>query len=124
MDILKRLKLLEEEDIIWIIYIFLAIAALISNYYEKRFIYTNNLNFQKNFKTINITIFVITFFIYLYFVLIKYDNIKNFKIDTTKKDVISSYISFIASLLFLIGGILFLLSEINKDNPPTDIGLI
>ena len=124
MNIGVKLQRLKNEDFIWIIYFFIAIAAIISNIYERNFNLTNNINSQKKFKTINIAIFIIVFFIYLYFVLINYEDVKTLRKEATKKEVITSHLALIASLLFLIGGLIFVFVEINRDTPNEDVGII
>ena len=66
-DISENLKELEIEDFIWIISLFSACFALLSNKLEKDYLYTHNLSKEKEYKTINIALLVIAFFIYLYF---------------------------------------------------------
>lgn len=48
MNIGVKLQRLKTEDLIWIIYLFIAIAALISDYYERNYLQTNNSTSQKN----------------------------------------------------------------------------
>ena len=90
MNIGIKLKRIEREDLIWFIYLFIAIFALISDAYEKNYILTNNKKSQKLFKTINITVLCIAFFIYLYFVLINYEDLKQLKKEATNKEVIKA----------------------------------
>ncbi len=124
MGIGIKLQRLKTEDFIWVVYIFIAIAAIVSNHFEKDYILTKNLKNQKKFKVINITIFCIAFFIYLYFVLLNYENISDLKRQATKKEVITAQAGLIAALLFLVGGIINLFVEINQNTPDEDIGLI
>ena len=106
-DINETLNELKIEDYVWIIYIFLAIFALISNYYEKNYTVTKNKDARKNFRTINTTIFIITFFIYLYFVLLNYKEIKKLGANASPKRVFWAN-----AVLFLIAGIISLLISI------------
>ena len=71
-----RLQRIRNEDFIWIIYFFIAMAAIISDKFERDFALTNDPNSQKKFKTINITVLTIAFFIYLYFLLINYSDVR------------------------------------------------
>lgn len=100
------------EDYIWIIYIFLASFALISNYFEKEYLKKHNKKDENIFRTINTEIFIVTFIIYLYFVYINYKHIKKLGPNTSLKKFIVENASFIASILFLIGGGIFLLISI------------
>jgi len=124
MNIGVKLQRLRNEDFIWTIYFFIALAAIISDKYEKDFILTNNPKKQKIFKTINITVLSIAFFIYLYFLLTNYQDIKSLKINATKKEVITSHLALVGAILFLVGGIATLIAEINRDTTPDDIGAI
>ena len=56
MNIGVKLQRLNTEDLIWIVYLFIALAALISDQYERNYLKTNNPNSQKKFKLINITV--------------------------------------------------------------------
>lgn len=123
MGIGIKLKRLREEDFIWVIYFFIVMGAIISNYYEKQFLYTNDYTKQKKFKLINITIFWVAFFIYLYFVLINFEDIKNLRKEASKKEVLTSQASLIAALLFLVGGIIQIFVGIFQDTPDEEIGL-
>ncbi len=108
----ETLKEVQVEDYIWIIYIFLSIFAIISNHYEKEYIKKHDKNAEKNFRTINTTIFLIIFFIYLYFVYINYKHIKRLDPKSSGKDILISNIGFIAAVLFLVGGLMNLFISI------------
>ena len=118
-----KLKNIQIENLIWLIYFFISIAAIVSNYFETNYIKYKNINDFKHYKTINITIFTIAFFIYLYFVYINYKNISTLKKNASKQKVLNSNINFIASLLFLIGGILYLYTESKSLNTEDEIAI-
>ena len=119
----EQLNDLSIEDIIWVIYFFLAISALISNYYERKNLLIRNTTSNYISHNINITIFVITLFIYIYFVYTNYRDFKNLKREIAKKQVLLSEAKLIAALLFLVGGIIYLITEI-ADNEETEIAII
>ncbi len=123
MGIGIKLQRLNQEDLIWIIYFFIVIGALLSNYFERKFLFTENGKYQKKFKILNITIFCVAFFIYLYFVLLNYENIASLRKNATKKEVITSQAGLIAAILFLVGGIINIFVEIYSDDTE-DIGLV
>jgi hypothetical protein len=76
MDKLSRqLKLLKEEDFIWLIYYFIVTFALVANCFERNSILKNNKDSLKNAQKITTTILVVAFFIYLYFTLVSIDNL-------------------------------------------------
>ena len=124
MNIGIKLQRLKTEDLIWVIYFFIVIGALLSNHYERNYLYTHNASNQKNFRLLNITIFSVAFIIYLYFVIINYEDVTTLKKDATKKEVLNVHIGLISSLLFLVGGALALVGEINRPGPDEDIGFI
>lgn len=124
MGIGVKLSRLRTEDMIWIIYLFIAIAALISDKYEKDYLVNKNINSKNKFRLINITILIIAFFIYLYFVLINYEDVTSLKKNITKKEVITSHVALIAALLFLIAGILNIWVELSRGSIEDDIGII
>ena len=121
--VLKKLEEVRVEDWIWIIYLFLASFALIANFFEKDYLLNRNKVSKKAFKTINIAIFIIVFFIYLYFVLLTYSSFKEKEEHMSIKSMIITNANFIAACLFLIGGIIYLLTEIASDNE-TDIDIL
>ena len=124
MNIGVKLQRLSEENLVWVVYFFIIIAALLSNAYEKYFLETGDLRKQKIFRTLNITIFCVAFFIYLYFVIISYESVQELRDNSTKKEVLSAHVTLIASILFLVAGGLALWSEINREDPDTDIGVV
>lgn len=115
MNIGVKLQRINTEDFIWVIYFFIALAAIISDNYEKNFLLTKNPESKKRFKTINITIFIVALFIYVYFVFINYEDIKALKRDASKKEVLNQHLSLISALLFLVGGAIALYVELNGD---------
>lgn len=124
MGIGVKLQRLRQEDWIWIIYFFIVIGALLSNHFERKFLFSENGEDQKKFKILNITIFCVAFFIYLYFVLINYEDIMSLKKEASKKEVVTSHAALIGAILFLVGGAIYLWVEINRDTPDEDVGLL
>ena len=123
MDVLNRLKQLRTEDFIWIIYFFIAAFAIISNVFEKDYILTRNSNSSKKSKTINIVLFFIAFFIYLYFVLLFTRDLSNMEKNFNNVRYRNKLLQVIASLLFLIGGAIYLIQEVIS-NEGDEIGFI
>lgn len=114
-DLDEMLNELRIEDFIWIIYIFLSIFALISNYFEKQYDITGNKKSKKTFRKINTTIFTITFFIYIYFVYLNLKNLKRLDPNSSPLRILTANSNFIAASLFLIGGTIYLLTSIFGD---------
>ncbi len=124
MNIGIKLKRLKNEDLIWLIYFFIVIGALMSNEYEKNYLLTGDSSNQKRFKILNITIFCVAFFIYLYFVLLNYEDVQTLRKDASRKEVLNVHIGLISSILFLVAGALAIVGEINRGGPDEDIGFI
>lgn len=104
----ERIKQLNIEDFIWIIYIGIIGLSFISNHYERYyFLYGNNKDKNK-YRKITITIFSILIVVYLYFLKDSVDSLKNISFNTNKKISRLTYLSFIASLLIAISGFIYL----------------
>jgi len=116
-DILNELRI---EDLIWVIYIFLSIFAIVSNYFEKQYDITGNKKDKKTFRKINTTIFTITFFIYIYFLYLNIRNLKGLEIESSPLRKLTANANFIAASLFLVGGTIYLLTSIFGD-PEEDV---
>lgn len=121
MNIGVQLQRINREDLIWVIYFFIALFAIISDAFEKKFLVNKDLKAQKIYKTINITIFIVVLFIYVYFVLINYEDVKALKKEVTKKEGLNKHLSLISSLLFLIGGALALYVELTGGTPDFEL---
>ena len=114
-DISENLKELEIEDFIWIISLFSACFALVSNKLEKDYLYTHNLSKEKEYKTINITLLVISFFIYLYFMMLNYKRIKNSTHQSFKQMRINNA-NFLAATLIVLATIIYIMTSIFGTN--------
>ena len=116
--LLKKLALIRQEDFIWIIYFFIIIFALISNYFEKIYLIDKDPSAREKFSHINTTILIIAFFIYLYNVIISYDDLKS------GKQNILSFLRVVASLLFLVAGAIFIYIDFKSNTTERDIEII
>ncbi len=121
-SILRNLKELEIEDLIWVITLFTASFAIVSNKLEREFLFTGDLTKQKKFKTINITLLSIAFFIYLYFVMLAYSRFKLNNPNTTFKQLRIREANFIAAVLVLLATIIYFITSIlSDDNTAIDL---
>ena len=114
MDVFARLKRLKNEDFIWIIYFFIAAFAIFSNKLERDYVLNNNNVAYKKSKTINIILFLVAFFIYLYFVLLFTQDLNNMEKNFNNEKYRNTFLQLIAALLFLIGGIIYLVEAISE----------
>ena len=124
MNIKKELHRLNIEDIIWIIYLFIILFSLYSNYLYRKYLLHNNSNAKKFSQKLDIIIAIIIFFVYIYFLKIAYEDLENNKNKswqnkTYKKD----FISFIGAFLFLIAGSITIYSSISTTSQD-EIGFI
>lgn len=115
-DIEGRLKEIKIEDFIWIIYIGIIILSYYSNYLEEKYFTNNDINSKNKYRSIIIIIFSILLLVYLYFLKDSYDSLKSLNDNSDNKTIILTYLSFIASLLIAIAGIIYLYIAINDEN--------
>ena len=104
----ERIKQLNIEDFIWIIYIGIIGLSFISNHYERYYFLFGNNEDKNKYRKITITIFSILIVVYLYFLKDAVDSLKNISFNTDKKTSKLTYLSFIASLLIAISGFIYL----------------
>ena len=115
-DIEGRLKEIKIEDFIWIIYIGIIIFSYYSNYLEEKYFTNNDINSKNKYRSIIIIIFSILLLVYLYFLKDSYESLKTLNDNSDNKTIILTYLSFIASLLIAIAGIIYLYIAINDEN--------
>ena len=114
-DRLDKLKDIEIENKIWIIYIGIIMLSWYANSKEKTFLLYNDEKTKKEYQNLLIVIFSILVIIYYYFAKDSYDKLINInEFDSNKKKYLL-YLSFIASFLILISGIIFLNIAIQDD---------
>ena len=115
-DLTKKLEELRIEDYIWVIYIGIIILSWYSNNLERKYFIYNDEGSKFKYRKIIILIFTILIFVYLYFLKDSYDSVKELKEtdgDEKKRLVI---LSFIASLLIVISGFIFLYIAIRDED--------
>lgn len=124
MNIGVQLRRLRNEDFIWIIYFFIAGFALLSNQFDREYLLNKDTGAYRKENTINSVIFFVAFFIYLYFVLITAEDVSKIKANFNDPRYVNAYLKLIAAILFLIGGFIYLIVEIESRNDPLNIGII
>ena len=107
-DIKNKLKQIDIEDKIWIIYLGIIFLSYYSNNLERNyFINSDNISKEK-YHTIMILIFSILVVVYFYFLKSSLEDINNLKeYDSVQKKNLT-YLSFIGSSLIAISGLIFL----------------
>lgn len=117
----NRLKEINIEDFIWIIYMIIIILSFYANEIEKNYFLTQNETLKKEYQNLMILIFSVLLIVYGYFVYDGYTDINQLKNSDSETKIKFTYISFIASILILISGILFLYIAISDEEIETEI---
>lgn len=104
----SKLKQLKIEDYIWLIYIGIIILSWYSNTLERKYFIYNDIKSKEKYRNIMKIIFIILIFVYYYFFKDAYKDFINLTIYDTKEKKELVTLSFIASLLILISGAIFL----------------
>lgn len=105
---LDRLQDIRIENYIWVIYIIIIFISWYANSKEKKFILYNDEVSRWEYQNLLVLIFSILLIIYYYFTKSSYDDLNELTINDSNKKIILTYVSFIASLLILISGMIFL----------------
>ena len=115
-ELQKKLKQLAIEDFIWIIYIFIIIFSFYSNYLERKYYVFNDINSKEKYRKIIIGIFSVLVVVYLYFLKDSFDDFSSLKETDSEKKKKLITLSFIASLLIAVSGIIFLYIAIEDED--------
>ena len=118
---LDRLKDIRDENIVWVIYLGIILLSYYANYKEVRYILTKSIKEKEEYREIMLIIFIILVCIYYYFTKSSYVSVNKLNIWDSDKKKTLTYAAFIASLLVLISGIIFLLIIILDDNIDVEI---
>lgn len=104
----NKLKQLKIENFIWLLYIGIIIMSWYANNLEKNYFVYNDLKSKEKYRKVMIIIFSILLIVYLYFFKGSYDDIKNITDDDSNKKKRLLILSFIASVLIVFSGLIFL----------------
>ena len=111
-----KLKEINTEDYIWIIYVGIIFLSWYSNNLERRYFIYNDQECKEKYRKIIIIIFSILLVVYTYFFKSSLDDVSNIKNTTNIKKIKLTELSSIASLLILLSGIIFLYIAFVDDN--------
>ncbi len=120
-DISKRIKQIDTENFIWIIYIFIIGLCLYANSYEKKYFYTNDIYAKEKYRNITIFIFLVAVIIYIYFFIDNYNDCKNLNNNDSPKKKTLNDLSLVGSTLILISGLIFLYISIVDEDLDTEL---
>lgn len=115
-EINEKLKILNTEDYIWLIYIGIIFMSWYSNSLERKYFTENDIESKTKYQKIMVLIFTILIVIYLYFLKESINDIKILKPWDTPKKKNLVYLSFLGSLLIAISGFIFLYISIVDEN--------
>lgn len=118
---LDRLKDIQIENLVWVIYIGIIVLSWYANSKEKQFILFQDEKSRQEYQNLLILIFTILVFIYFYFTKDSYEDLQSLQKGDTSKKKILTYASFTGSVLILISGFIFLGIAILDDNIDTEI---
>ena len=121
MDIEDRIKQINAEDIIWIIYLGIIALSFYSNYKERQFLINKDNSSKLKYEKINVLIFTILIVVYLYFLKESCNGLRELKPSDSIKKKRLVYLSFIASLLIAISGFIFLYIVLVDDDLDTEV---
>ena len=107
-EIEEKLNQLRIEDFIWVIYIGIIALSYYSNYLERKYFVSGDFYSKNKYRSIMILIFSILIVVYFYFLYDSYKSINSLKDSDSEKKKRLIYLSFFASLLIFISGIIFL----------------
>ena len=109
----EKLRQIKIEDFIWVIYIGIIALSYYSNYLERKYFIFNDCCSKNKYRNIMILIFSVLILVYFYFLYDSYSSLKDINCYDSKKKKRLLYLSFLASLLIFISGIIFLYIAIN-----------
>lgn len=112
----EKLKEIKIEDYIWILYIGIIILSFYSNSLEEKYYLYNDLVSKKKYRETLLIIFSILIVVYFYFLKGSYKDYINLNDEDSSKKKELITLSFIASLLIFISGIIYLYIAYNDQN--------
>ena len=114
----EKLRQLKIEDYIWVIYIGIIFLSWYSNSLERKYFVYNDMYSKEQYRKVMIFIFSVLVIIYFYFL---YDSSKSINNGETENDKNLNNLSFIASLLIFISGLILLYIAYNDKDLATEI---
>lgn len=108
VELCRKLRQLNTEEFIWIVYIGIIVLSFYSNKLERKYFVDNDLNSKESYRKVMILIFSILIVVYLYFLKDAYEDFKNISSFDSEKKKDLFFLSFLASLFIAISGFIFL----------------
>ena len=115
-EINNKLREIEIEDYIWIVYVGIILLSWYSNSLERKYFLYNDLKSKDEYRKIIILIFSVLIIVYLYFFKGSIDDIHGLKwYDSLKKRKLTE-LSAMGSLFIVISGLIFLYIAYNDND--------
>lgn len=124
ININKDLEKIKLEDYIWYIYLFIIAFNLYSNYLEKQYITTGDIQARDKFRLINNTVLSVILVIYLIFLYAAFKDLKDLKHNDSAIKKRLTTLAVIAALLFVIAGAITLYVSLKKPALDDEIAII
>ena len=112
-DTKQRLKQIQMEDYIWILYLFIIGFSFYANHLEENYFLTKNEKSKELYRKINACVFLVLIFVYGYFEKEAIDTFQNQNKSTKQKKL--DVLSFIGTTAVLLSGFIFLYIILEDD---------
>ncbi len=120
-EIEEKLREINIENFIWVIYIGIIIASWYANTFEKKYFLYDDLKSREIYRKIIICIFAVLIIVYLYFLNDAYDAIKKLTPYDSQEKINLTKLAFVGSLLITISGFIFFYIAIQDENIDVEI---
>ena len=117
----EKLNELKIEDYIWLIYIGIILLSWYSNSLERNYFIYKDEESKKKYRIIMIIIFSVLVVVYMYFLKDSYESFKKLNPFDPKKKKDLVFLSFFASLLIFISGLIFLYIALTDEDLNVEI---
>lgn len=122
-EIINRIKEIDRENFIYIIFFIILILSYIANEIEKDYFIKRNDIDKNNYYYLQIFIFGIIVLVNIYYVIISYREIRLLQIQENFNKRKYAYLDFIASLAALVAGLILLYIAITDREIDAEISL-
>ncbi len=107
-EVKEKIKDINIENHIWLIYIIIIFASWYSNSLERKYFLNKDIKCKEEYRNVIIKIFTILLIVYLYFFKSAMDNVNELKSKDNLKKRKLTELSAIGSLCIVISGLIFL----------------
>lgn len=120
-ELIEKLKELDKEDFIWLIYVGIIFMSWYSNVFERKYFIWNDLKAKEKYRKITIGIFAVLIVIYTYFLNDAKKAVEKLTFyDSDQKKELTK-LAFVGSFLILISGLIFFYIALKDENIDVEI---